>query len=366
MLRLQKLILLLAAIGIGVGLGACATQKNKYETDLPNVDQVEKTNTSDSFADTKNTTTPVNDNLSDAPDNRPFYDAVGGESLGRVAYALYGVRDQSKILADNPNLKLAKKIDAGQKIFFQFQTLRLQARYLTKGMLDRYTSDLAKVLREGAGELEKTEVAKGETLQMVSKRLYGTTRYWTEIYLLNHEALPAYDKVTAGQTLECIRRQQVAAVAKIDTMPAGPERPEPAAKTQESIKVPEPAKAELVPAKIEAAVTPPAITKVSIPVPVQPIVPPPVAPIFKKEASSRNIGQSNAILNEASIRRIMYGLLLAFILLGTYHFAKPQRKNSSGMAPVIKSVSGGQAPRVGVPIPIASPTQKSSSKNQTG
>lgn len=44
-------------------------------------------------------------------------------------------------------------------------------------------------------------VKKGQTLQSISSDLWSTTRLWPEIYLLNHEKISNWDKLTVGQKL---------------------------------------------------------------------------------------------------------------------------------------------------------------------
>lgn len=48
---------------------------------------------------------------------------------------------------------------------------------------------------------EKYTVAKNDTLQKISKKLYGTTKRWTKIYEANKDVLHGPDKLYPGQIL---------------------------------------------------------------------------------------------------------------------------------------------------------------------
>jgi LysM repeat protein len=51
------------------------------------------------------------------------------------------------------------------------------------------------------GSFEKYTVVKGETLQKISKKFYGTTRKWPKIYEANKDMLKSPNKVYPGQVL---------------------------------------------------------------------------------------------------------------------------------------------------------------------
>ena len=48
---------------------------------------------------------------------------------------------------------------------------------------------------------QKYSVGKNDTLQKISKKIYGTTKNWTKIYEANKDVLKGPDKVYPGQTL---------------------------------------------------------------------------------------------------------------------------------------------------------------------
>jgi nucleoid-associated protein YgaU len=57
------------------------------------------------------------------------------------------------------------------------------------------------VTNEAVVEMEKYKVAKGETLQKISKKFYGTTKKWAKIYEANKDILKAPDKLYPGQVI---------------------------------------------------------------------------------------------------------------------------------------------------------------------
>jgi LysM repeat protein len=50
--------------------------------------------------------------------------------------------------------------------------------------------------------MKKYTVLKGDTLQKISKKFYGTTRRWNEIYKANQAMLKAPDNIYPGQVIE--------------------------------------------------------------------------------------------------------------------------------------------------------------------
>jgi len=51
------------------------------------------------------------------------------------------------------------------------------------------------------GAYETYKVQRGDTLQKISQRFYGTTKKWTKIYDANRDVLKGPNKVYPGQTL---------------------------------------------------------------------------------------------------------------------------------------------------------------------
>ncbi len=50
--------------------------------------------------------------------------------------------------------------------------------------------------------MKKYTVRKGDTLQSISNKFYGTTKRWKEIYEVNQEILKSHDKIYPGQIIE--------------------------------------------------------------------------------------------------------------------------------------------------------------------
>jgi len=49
--------------------------------------------------------------------------------------------------------------------------------------------------------IQQYVVQKGDTLQKISQKFYGTTKKWNKIYEFNKDALKAPDKIYPGQTI---------------------------------------------------------------------------------------------------------------------------------------------------------------------
>jgi len=50
--------------------------------------------------------------------------------------------------------------------------------------------------------VEKYTVQKGDTLQKISKKFYGTTKKWQKIYAANQDTLKGPNKIYPGQTID--------------------------------------------------------------------------------------------------------------------------------------------------------------------
>ncbi|MFH0826311.1 MAG: LysM peptidoglycan-binding domain-containing protein [Candidatus Omnitrophota bacterium] len=59
----------------------------------------------------------------------------------------------------------------------------------------------APALVEPSVTFEKYTVQKGDTLQKISQKYFGTTKKWTKIYQANKDALKGPDKIYVGQVL---------------------------------------------------------------------------------------------------------------------------------------------------------------------
>lgn len=285
--------------------------------------------------------------------DEPFYNPIGGEKLGHVAYILYGNRAKAKeLLEQNPSLAGVEKLSAEQKVFFSFDRLRPQAKLLTKDLIDRYPAQLADKLERATRKEAKVKIAmnKGETLQGLSQRLYGTTRYWTEIYLLNQAAISNYDKVAAGLELTVIQRDPAAAPAEKAPAPkAAVAAPVPApapvaqAPAEQPVAAPAPAPAPVtpaqpaVPAPAPVVEQPVAAAPTPVPAPVDPI-PETSAPVAESPAFPANqpeaapaagptMSVKDFLANGANVRRLVY--VVAILLIGIAAFFLTRTKKKS-------------------------------------
>lgn len=291
----------------------------------------------------------------------PFYDPVGGESIGRVAYTLYGKKSYSKRLLNlNPGLSDSKSLNVSDKVFFDFDGVAPQPTFLTKGLIDRYAGQLANSLeargsKEGLSKSTAT-LENGETLQKLSQRLYGTTRYWTEIYLLNREKLSSYDKVQAGMDLVIYQRDGAPAVARIDSKPTPPSKPaaaepppvEPVIPAA-SAAIPPPAETAspvaAAPAAAPVAAAPAAVdpipdTSTPPPAAVENIQPPaavttPPAVVTEKPKAEPYKAQELATAGgNSNFRRIIYVVLILTIAGVAFYMTRPSKKQKFDMLDV--------------------------------
>lgn len=319
---------------------------------------------------------PVADTAASLQDSSdPFYNPIGGESLGRVAYVLYGSRKEAKaLLEQNPSLQDVKKLGSDQKVFFSFDRVRPQPTMLSKDLIDRYPAQLAERLAFATEKEAKTTVAlgQGETLQTLSQRLYGTTRYWTEIYLLNQAAIPNYDRVKAGTELTVVQRAPVNTVAQAEAKAAAPVQKEtpaaapkvvepkheapvtppapvvkpvevPAAAAPAPAPEPTPAPApvaEAVPAPVVDPIpeTPaPIVEPVQEPVPFTPAQPEVQAPAGETGAA---MGAASFFSNSANVRRMIYVAAILLIGIAAFFLTRSSKKKGFDMLDVTTNTMG--------------------------
>ena len=151
-------------------------------------------------------------NNSEVDSNGPFYTPKDGETIQTVAFGLYGDKSYAKaILEKNPGLTAGSKLSSDQKIYFDVEKLNPRPQHLSKEFLGKYKTELAEKVNANAEKegLVKTTVAvkKGDTLQSISERNFGTSRMWAEIYLLNHDKIASFDKLKEGTELSIYQRK---------------------------------------------------------------------------------------------------------------------------------------------------------------
>lgn len=311
---------------------------------------------------------PASTEVAATDEGTPYYNSIGGESLRRVAYTLYSDKKfAGRLLERNPGLKNVKTLDAEQKVFFDLESVKPEPTYLTKDLLNRYTGQLAEKVNQAGTEkgIEKTTVTlnRGETLQELSQRLYGTSRYWTEIYLVNHDKIRNYDRVPSGLTLTVFQRSNVGvAAATAPTSPAKVSMPEPRAKEPTPIAA---QPAPIVTAPVEVTTQPePLVVSQPNPIPETPVVmekpramepepvaaPAPSAPAPMAAASS--ITEPEISSSKALTRPIIYAVLVLLILGAGFYFTRSPKRSKVDMLDIAAADSASR-PK------LAKDTQKS-------
>lgn len=297
-------------------------------------------------ADSENSSTEASSDMtatevSAANSDSPFYNPVGGESLGRVAYTLYGDRKQTaSLLGKNPELSGVKSLSSDQRVYFDFAQVRPMPTFLTKDLIDRYPGELASKIEETSGLTKQSvTLGRGETLQQLSMRLYGTTRYWTEIYLLNREAIGNYDRVPAGVNLSVYERAPVAignqapqveapAITQSSPRMEAPVQPAPAPEVaQPADPIPEtPDFSTAQPAPEVTHATPP------------PMMENPAA--VAEETPKASLIDFN---NSANVRRAVYIALIVLIGCVAFYMTRSPKKKNFDMLDVTTSDTSGRA-----------------------
>jgi nucleoid-associated protein YgaU len=132
------------------------------------------------------------------------YLTAEGDEVDKIARAYLGSRKKFKrLLKYNPGLR-AGRLPAGTKIQIPRAELNPRSIYLTKHIINQHRDTLAQIF--GAKKTTLTHrTRKKETLQKISKDKYGTTRRWTEIYLINLKQIKNPDRLEIGRNLRLIK-----------------------------------------------------------------------------------------------------------------------------------------------------------------
>lgn len=266
----------------------------------------------------------------------PYYKAAGGENLTSVAYTLYGSKSVDILLRLNPQLKGKRTLAADERVNFEFDNLKPAPGFLSKDLIDRYKDQLAAKIANNDGSIESTVVGAGDTLQKVSQRLYGTTRFWTELYLLNQDKLSGYDKLKNGAQLSYVKRttdQVLAGIRKSslpDAVAVEAERAAPAeshtAAEMTTQQQEEPIPTEVAP---PTQASEPSQEAAAAPVMAQTenargMIPPVLAPEKKSEPVAEVMSVDSGTTNNT--RRIVYvGMILA-IAMGAFYMTRPSKR----------------------------------------
>ena len=111
---------------------------------------------------------------------------------------------------DGPSQEGNKGYIQRKDVFEKTQApVRTQRSPLTQGAAPLYPGRPQVIYQKPAADTLKKEgtvrqaytVEKGDTLQKISKKFYGTTRHWKKIYEANKELLKSPDKIRPGQIL---------------------------------------------------------------------------------------------------------------------------------------------------------------------
>jgi len=284
----------------------------------------------------------------------PFYNPIGGESLGRVAYTLYGDRSMvSELRAKNPELGNSKALGSGQRVFFDFERIRPVATFLTKDLLDRYPAELAAKIKDAGLATDRVALAQGETLQDLSQRLYGTTRYWTEIYLLNQATISNYDRVRAGTELLVYQRPMVGGQNLLQQDPIVSDTMFDAAPLQQAAQPVMPKSTDQHNYLTTQPEVPPAPAEQSAPRAFDPIPETPTttsefAPMEELEQpvalDARGAGFFD---NSTNVRRVVYISLILLIGALAFYFTRSSNKKSFDMLDVTTSDTSAARPKFG-------------------
>lgn len=141
-----------------------------------------------------------------AADGEYFYLTLGGESVFRIAKTLYSdTSKKSLVIEQNPQLESVEAVPADQKVAFDVEQLMPEPMLITKQMISDYSKEMAEKINAARSEKYSKRsyiIESGDTLQVISQKLYGTTRYWTELYLVNLNKLRSFDDINVGSTIE--------------------------------------------------------------------------------------------------------------------------------------------------------------------
>ncbi|MFA5156070.1 MAG: LysM peptidoglycan-binding domain-containing protein [Candidatus Omnitrophota bacterium] len=97
------------------------------------------------------------------------------------------------------------EIELGSPIKFERlkkqKSAQVEEVIIEETMVDYPADEEAVPSRMQKGNFQKYTVQKGDTLQKISQKFFGTTKKWPKIYDANSEALKGPNKIYVGQTL---------------------------------------------------------------------------------------------------------------------------------------------------------------------
>jgi nucleoid-associated protein YgaU len=95
------------------------------------------------------------------------------------------------------------KFEKAKKPVEEMPTEKIEAPAGTEGNRGYITQSITPEIAEpaAAGTFEKYSVVKGDTLQKISKKYYGTTKRWKKIFNANRDVLKTPNSLRPGQAL---------------------------------------------------------------------------------------------------------------------------------------------------------------------
>ena len=90
-----------------------------------------------------------------------------------------------------------------KKVVAQTESAEYEESFGNRGYIEQGEASDIETPETAARDLsyEKYTVQKGDTLQKISRKLYGTTKKWNRIYEANRDALSSPDKIYPGQVI---------------------------------------------------------------------------------------------------------------------------------------------------------------------
>ena len=333
--------------------------------------------------------------MDDEGNSQTFYVTVGGEGWRRLAKALYNDMGAASELKElNQDIQNQASLEAGTNVYFDMERAMPRPEYLTKDMLERYTDVLSRKIvslrTQTPQSLQEVTVVGGDTLQIISQKLYGTHRLWPELFLLNTGKIKDYDKIYPGMVLSyfptvdfpssTLRGKELALPSWPNSAPVVEEEE---AQEEEYVgtgttfeRVPpslteaEPVETGMekeVPSMLKEEVVPPAPVqdKLVVRKTIRPLLPVKKSPIIKdkkKVAASSWLSNVKRVLpKNLDGRTVTYGLLLTFIVLvggASFFFIRNKKSSLKLFSSIRKSSAQVNNPFIFHAANKKKPTQK--------
>jgi hypothetical protein len=135
---------------------------------------------------------------------------IFGQSSATVRQQQYSAwkTNLARINHKNPSIlrRLAQDNKAKTQIkrvfLAEFKTHQITTQELAQNK-EQLADALERFYRIRSHRFEPREynVRRGQTLQIISRELYATTRRWPELYLLNHQQMTDWNSLAANQSL---------------------------------------------------------------------------------------------------------------------------------------------------------------------